>query len=57
MNEPFLYLNDPPVVLLDLLLPQRQIGDERYVETFFDYGDILIKPYPSLLLWGRLIVF
>ena len=27
-----------PVVLLNLLLPQRQIGDEGYVEVLFDHG-------------------
>ena len=36
-GEPLMHCDDRPVVLLDLLLPQRQIGDERYIEVFFDH--------------------
>jgi hypothetical protein len=36
-GEPLMYRDDRPVVLLDLFFPQRQIGDEGYVEVFFDY--------------------
>ena len=33
-----MHRDDRPAVLLNLLLPQRQIGDERYVEVFFNHG-------------------
>ena len=36
-GEPLMHRDDRPVVLLDLFLPQRQIGNERYVEVFFNH--------------------
>ena len=44
MDEPFVYRNDRPVVLLDLLLPQSQIGDEGHVRSSFQS---LLEPFPG----------
>jgi hypothetical protein len=49
-GKPFVNGNNWPVVLLDLLFPQRQLGNEGYIEVTFNHWVFSSDPSPRVLL-------